>query len=78
MLVLDDTYISPEVFAFAESTQEPIFDNASARRYASEGKKLNIVDNSQATNERIIAFSEAHCIIFPFQSAMHIRKYRKK
>ena len=60
MLVLDDTYISPEVFAFAESTQEPIFDNASARRYASEGKKLNIVDNSQATNERIIAFSEAY------------------
>ena len=60
MLVLDDTYISPEVFAFAESTQEPIFDNASARRYASEGKKLNIVDNSQAANERIIAFSEAY------------------
>ena len=39
MLVLDDTYISPEVFEFAEATQEPIFDNEPARRYVAEGQK---------------------------------------
>ena len=60
MLVLDDTYISPEVFEFAEATQEPIFDNEPARRYVAEGKKLNIVDNSKAAEGRIIAFSEAY------------------
>lgn len=60
MLVLDDTYISPEVFEFAEATQEPIFDNEPARRCVAEGKKLNIVDNSKAAEGRIIAFSEAY------------------
>lgn len=37
MLVLDDTYISPEVLEFAQASQEPIFDNTSAQRYASQG-----------------------------------------
>lgn len=60
MLVLDDTYISPEVFDFAEATQEPVFDNEPARRYAREGKKLNIVDKSEAAKGRVIAFSEAY------------------
>lgn len=60
MLVLDDTYISPEVLEFAQASQEPIFDNASAQRYASQGVKLNIVDKSEAANGRIVAFSEAY------------------
>ena len=60
MLVLDDTYVSSEVFEFVESDQEPIFDNASARRYASEGHKLNIADNECASKERIVALSEAY------------------
>lgn len=60
MLVLDDTYISPEVFEFAEQTQEPIFDNTSARRYKAEGKNLSLADNREAAKGRIVAFSEAY------------------
>lgn len=60
MLVLDDTYISPEVFEFAQTTQEPVFDNESARRYARKGMKLNIVSKAEASHGRIIAFSEAY------------------
>lgn len=60
MLVLDDTYISPEVLAFAQESQEPIFDNDSARRYESQGIKLNIVGKDQAADQRIVAFSEAY------------------
>ena len=60
MLVLDDTYISPEVFEFAQTTQEPVFDNESARRYVREGMNLNIVNKAEALHGRIIAFSEAY------------------
>ena len=56
MLVLDDTYISPEVFEFAEATQEPIFDNEPARRYVAEGKKLNILTTQRLLKGVLLLF----------------------
>lgn len=60
MLVLDDTFASDEVLDFLESTQEPVFDNSSAHRYADRGYKLNIVDPDQTKGQRIVALSEAY------------------
>ena len=64
MLVLDDTYISPEVFEFAEATQEPIFDNEPARRYVAEGKNL-----TSLTTQRLL---KGVLLLFPKRILMRL------
>ena len=56
MLVLDDTYISPEVFEFAEATQEPIFDNEPARRYVAEGKNSTLLTTQRLLKGVLLLF----------------------
>ena len=60
MLVLDDTYASPEVLSFLEESQEPVFDNLSAHRFVEQGRALSIADNKAVSQGRIIALSEAY------------------
>lgn len=47
MFVLDDLYVSTEVLNFLEQSQEPVLDNATARRFAAE-RMLNICSEDDA------------------------------
>lgn len=62
MFVLDDLYVSKEVLEFLQESQEPVLDNASARRFAQQWN-LNIAEVGQAEEvkdlpKRICSLSE--------------------
>lgn len=61
MLILDDLFVSKEVFDYLEASQEPVFDNQPARNWAAQGHNLNIVPaDGSFKPERIVGLSEMY------------------
>lgn len=63
MIVLDEPYVSDPLVDWLEQSQHPVLDNAVAAALATEGRRLNLVGEDEASRrieagERVYTNSE--------------------